>query len=140
MALSGPELVRAWFKEVWDEGRVDAIDRYLAPDWTTEGLELPGSPELSLQERFKLLHRDFRAAFPDIRITVDRTVSENDLVAAHCTVRGTHKGEALGFPATDRQVEFTGLAMLRIKDGKFVQSWQSWNFLDMHKQLGRAPA
>ena len=32
MADSSPDaVVRAWFKEVWDEGREDAIDRLMAP-------------------------------------------------------------------------------------------------------------
>jgi predicted ester cyclase len=140
MTLSGSDLMRTWFREVWDEKRADAIDTHAAPHWRGNGVELPGGPELSWRDRFKLLHRDFVAAFPDITITVDRTVSEADFVTAACTIRGTHLGDALGFPATGRKVEVGGLAMVRTEGGKIVESWESWNFLDLYKQLGVSPA
>jgi len=31
-------IMRQWFREVWDEGREDAIDRLIAPDAKVHGL------------------------------------------------------------------------------------------------------
>jgi predicted ester cyclase len=32
--------------------------------------------------------------------------------------------------------EFTGIAIVRIKDGKFVEAWNNFDFMTMFKQLG----
>ena len=137
MSLTGPALVRTWFKEVWDKRRPEAIDEYAAAEWNGHDLDLPGGTELNWRDRFKLVHRAYCAAFPDITITVDHTIGDGDLVAAHCTIRGTHTGDGLGFKPTGRPVDFTGLVMVRLHDGKIIESWESWNFLKMYSQLGQ---
>jgi predicted ester cyclase len=47
-----------------------------------------------------------------------------------------HKGGHLGFEATNAPVEFEGVAIVRIKDGKIVEAWNHFDFLEMNKQLG----
>ena len=42
MPLSPDAVVRAWFKEVWDEGREEAIDRLAHPNAIVHGLGGPG--------------------------------------------------------------------------------------------------
>jgi steroid delta-isomerase-like uncharacterized protein len=82
-------------------------------------------------------HAAFRGAFPDIQITVDDMVAEGDKVAARCSVRGKHSGDGLGFAATQSPVEFTGITIVRIKDGKIVEAWNNFDFMKMERQLGR---
>ena len=36
-------------------------------------------------------------------------------------VTATHSSDALGFPATNRQVAFRGMTMLEFKDGRVVE-------------------
>ncbi|HET9713296.1 MAG TPA: ester cyclase, partial [Pyrinomonadaceae bacterium] len=69
-------------------------------------------------------------------VTVEDVVAEGDKVVARCSVRGTHTGEHLGFEATNAPVEFEGVAIVRIKDGKIVEAWNHFDFLEMNKQLG----
>ncbi|HLY58102.1 MAG TPA: ester cyclase [Stellaceae bacterium] len=137
MTRRGPDLIRIWFTEVWDKRRAEAIDEHAAADWDGHDLDLPGSPDLSWRERFKLVHEAYCSAFPDITIAVDRTIGDGDYVSAHCTIRGTHLGEGLGFPATGRSVNFTGIVLVRYVDGRIAESWESWNFLKMYSQLGQ---
>jgi predicted ester cyclase len=33
-------------------------------------------------------------------------------------------------------VEFTGMVIVRIKDGKFVEAWNNFDFLTMNQQIG----
>ena len=63
-------------------------------------------------------------------------MAEGDKVVARCGVRGTHTGGHLGFEATNAPVEFEGVAIVRIKDGKIVEAWNHFDFLEMNKQLG----
>jgi predicted ester cyclase len=54
------------------------------------------------------------------------------------TTRATHRGVFQGIPATNRRVEFTGLVVYRIRDGRIVDSWGEIDFLRLIRQL-RAP-
>jgi steroid delta-isomerase-like uncharacterized protein len=132
-------MVRRWFEELWNQGREETIDSLMAPEAKIHGLPTSDNRPLSGPEEFKPFFRQFRAAFPDIRVTVLRTVTEGDLVAVHCQVAGTHLGDALGFSATQRVVEFSGIAIIRTAGGKFVEGWNAFDFLSCYQQLGVLP-
>jgi predicted ester cyclase len=51
-------------------------------------------------------------------------------------VRGKHSGDHLGFKATNNPVQFTGIAITRIENGKIAEAWNEFDFTEMNKQLG----
>jgi predicted ester cyclase len=63
-------------------------------------------------------------------------VAEGDKVAARCSVKGKHLGDHLGFKATAIDVGFEGITIVRIRDGKIVEAWNHFDFMNMHRQLG----
>jgi predicted ester cyclase len=63
-------------------------------------------------------------------------VTEGDRVAAHCRVVARHVGDALGAPATNTPVTFTGVAIARVRDGQIVEGWNNFDFLSMYQQIG----
>ena len=135
-ASDNAALIRRWFEEVWNKGREEAIDELFGEEGVAHGLaDETGSP-LRGPEGFKPFFRRFREAFPGIEVVVEDTVTEGDKVAARCTVRGSHEGDSLGFAATKRPVEFTGIAIVRIADGKIVEAWNNFDFMSMFQQLG----
>jgi len=129
-------LMRRWFDEVWNRGRVDAIDEMLAANAVVHGLAEDVSAPLIGPNGFKPFHETFRGAFPDIAVIVEDVLAEGDKVAARCLVRGRHTGDHLGLPASNAPVEFTGIVIVRIKDGKFVEAWNNFDFEKMNKQIG----
>jgi steroid delta-isomerase-like uncharacterized protein len=136
MSVAPDALIRTWFEEVWNEGREDTIDRLIAPGAPIHGL--PGG-DLHGAQGFKGNFATFRGAFPDIKIQVERTVMQGDLVAAHCRVTGTHTGPALGLPPTGKPVEFGGMVIVRVSNGQFQEGWNSFDFLTMYQQIGAVP-
>ena len=134
MSQTPDALVRQWFKEVWDEGREDAIDRLAAPDISVHGLA--GAAPMVGVAAFKEVFRTFREALGDLEIRVERTVVEGDLCAAYCTVKGRHVGHALGGAPTGRPVNFNGMTITRMRDGKIVEGWNCFDFLTMYQQIG----
>jgi predicted ester cyclase len=133
MAETPDSIVRRWFKEVWDEGREDAIDDLMAPYGVAYGL--PGGP-IQGPTAFKPLFRTFRDALGDLSIQVVRTVVEGDMVAAHCHVTARHSGMAFGGAASNEPVDFWGIAMVRVEDGKIVEGWNCFDMLCMYQQIG----
>jgi len=129
-------LMRRWFEEVWNKGRADAIAEMMAEDCVNHGLSEDAAKPLRGPGDFLPFHTQFREAFPQIEVVVEDALAEDDRVAVRCSVRGKHVGDSLGFKATGTMAEFDGIAIGRVKDGLFVETWNNFDFMGMYKQLG----
>jgi predicted ester cyclase len=85
---------------------------------------------------FREFHKTFRGAFPDIVVEVEDCIAEGDKVVARCAVRAKHTGDSLGISATNADVDFTGIAICRIRDGRIVEAWNNFDFMRLNRQLG----
>jgi steroid delta-isomerase-like uncharacterized protein len=131
-----PTLVHEWFEEVWNQRNQQTIDRLLAPDAIVHGIVDEQGRELVGPQAFRQFHQRFLNAFPDARVEVLDAVADGDTLAARCVVRGKHLGDGMGFKATQKSVEFTGMCFARVQDGRIVEAWNNFDFLAMHTQLG----
>jgi len=129
-------LVRRWFEEVWNKGRPEAIGEMFASDGIAHGLSDDVENPLRGPTGFLPFHAQFREAFPNIEVVVEDQIAEDDLVATRCTVRGKHTGDSFGIAATDSPVDFTGISITRIANGKIVEAWNNFDFMRMYRQLG----
>ena len=129
------ELMRRWFNEVWNEGRIESIRELMAPDAIGIG-ELEDGGELRGPADFVPFVERVRSAFPDIKIVVEDAFGAGDKVVLRWTATMTHRGEYLGMAATGKTVRITGMTMTRIADEQIVERWDNWDQLAMLKQLG----
>ena len=136
MAQEYETFLHRWFEEVWNKRNENAIDEMFAEDGIAHGLKTSEGETIRGTEKFKNLYRAFIAAYPDMRITVEDTVTEGDKIAARCTLSATHTGEGIGIVASNQPVEFTGMTIVRIKNGKIVEAWNEFDFMKMYSQVG----
>jgi predicted ester cyclase len=136
MPAAPAEVLRIWFTRVWNAGDESAIDELYAPTAVAHGLPAALAPG---PEGFKPFYRAFRAAFPNIRVEITHAVSEGELAVVRCRVTGANTGPLMAVPATNRSVDFTGMTMARVVDGRIVEGWNEFNFLEMYQQLGVPP-
>jgi len=71
-----------------------------------------------------------------LKYTIDDTISEKDKLAVSWTVTGTHRGEFLGLPPTNKRVNITGITIHQIADGKILESTAIWDAVGLLQQLG----
>ena len=126
---------RRWFEEVWNQGREATIDELLDPNVKAHGLTDPNGNEIDGIESFRSFYRLFRAAFSDIHIAIEDTVTEGNLGVARFVATGEHTGDGLGKPPKGNAVRFTGMTIVRVKDGKIVESWNNIDFATMYQQM-----
>jgi predicted ester cyclase len=60
-------------------------------------------------------------------------------VVARFTESGTHQGEFMGIAPTGRRMSVTEIGILRLVDGKVVESWYEVDMLGLMQQLGVFP-
>ena len=128
-----PTLLHRWFGEVWNNQNEAVIDEMMAEDVVVHGL---GDTAIIGRKAFKGFYEAFRNAFPDIVVTVDEVIQDGEKIAGRVTVRGSHMGDTLGFAATNRPTHFTGIGLCTVRDGKFIEVWNEFNFMKMHADLG----
>jgi predicted ester cyclase len=133
MSASPDAIIREWFQQVWNERREDAIDRLMWPDSVVHGL---AEGALTGPAAFKPFYRTICAAFGDFTVEIAQTLVDGDRVAALCHVTGRHVGDALGGTATGKPVDFWGTTILRVRDGRIAEGWNTFDFLTMYQQIG----
>ena len=132
--MTQPEsLAREWFDQVWNHLDESAIDRLMHPEALVHGW---GPSPMRGPEEFKRFFHQFKDAMADIRIDIDRAAVDGETCAVLCHVVARHAGDTLGGPATRRPVNFWGMTMIRVKDGKIIEGWNAFDFLTMYQQIG----
>lgn len=127
------ENVRRWVDAGFNAHDVGAFDEYFATDLVNHALppEMPGGLAGT-----KLLAQMFFTAFPDITLQIKELVARDDRLLTYWSARGTHRGELMGIPPTEKQVTFSGMAVDRFEDDRSVEHWEIIDQLDLMTQLG----
>lgn len=137
-AQENKRVVRRLLEEVMSGGKLGLLDELVAADYVDHDPANP--PDLPAgREGLKQLVSGYRAAFPDVKMTVEDQIAQGDKVVTRWTARGTHKGDLMGISATGKQVTITGIFIDRVAGGKLVESWANWDTLGMLQQLGAVP-
>lgn len=74
--------------------------------------------------------------FPDLTVTPEKILAEDDLVAMRYTVTGTHEGEFNGIKPTGNESTVSEMKLYRITDGKIAEVWAAADQLGLLTQLG----
>jgi predicted SnoaL-like aldol condensation-catalyzing enzyme len=123
------QLTFRWFEEVWNQARRNVIFDLFAP----ECVLYDGHTPLRGPQEFADFHDRVRAQFDRVQIEPGVAIAENDLVCLRWTVSGVHK-------STGKNAKASGISIVRIKDGRFVEAWQNWDAAGMAAQLSDSPA
>lgn len=128
-------VVKRFFDDVLAGHDLDALAEIASPDILIHPTAMPCEASYYgingaggwLGEQWK--------AFPDLTIADYFTVAQGDIVAVRWTARGTSKGSFLMLPPTGEAVEYTGVSMHRVEDGKIAEIWETRNTLGIMRQL-----
>ena len=126
------DLIRRWI-EFSNTGFLGGFDPFISREYVGH----LGATKMDRNELGRL-ERQFSAAFPDTHHAVDDLIAEGDRVVLRTTAHATHRGRFEGIDPTNRSVEFTGLVVYRIQDGKIAESWGEIDFGRLIRELRRA--
>ena len=139
MPFDNKALSRRWFEDVWNQGREEAIAEMSAVDGVSYGLAEDGH-DMPGPDEFRKFYQQFRSGIPDIHITVEQVIGEGDTTAVRFTAHGTHSGEGLGVRPTHRRIRFSGICMMRWKNGQIAQGWNEFDAAGLMRQITGAGA
>jgi steroid delta-isomerase-like uncharacterized protein len=125
MSEENKELVRRYYAEILNGRKLDDVSMYYADERMVDGVR---------RGCFAYFE-----AFPDLHVSVDELIAEEDRVFCRSTMTGTHDGEYKGIPATGRHISAESAEVFRIADGKFVGYWCLANVAGLMRQLTEEP-
>jgi steroid delta-isomerase-like uncharacterized protein len=128
------KIVRRFVEECWNQGSLNKVSELLADQVRFHDPVFPNMN--SGIQNIKNHIETSRKAFPDLKFTIDDTIAEGNEVVVHWTARGTHKGQFLGMPPTDRKVIIDGTSIYRLEGSKIAEAHANWNLATMMAQLG----
>jgi flavin reductase (DIM6/NTAB) family NADH-FMN oxidoreductase RutF/predicted ester cyclase len=131
------ESARQVVEAAWAAVQLHAWDR-LSEFFDPEYVRHTGAANLSFEDFVRVL-REEHAAFPDTEFELHEFVPGPDRVAFRWSSEATHLGPYLDVPPTGRRVAVSGITISRIRDGRIVEDWTSWNKHGLLATLGIIP-
>jgi steroid delta-isomerase-like uncharacterized protein len=132
------ELIARHF-EAFNAGDIDGFVGTMAEDSVNHA----AIPQAQGREGARTIVSKLRAAFPDMRMTVDDVIAEGDKVVCRVTVTGTNKGPLdfvkIKLPATGKTFRATHIHVFRVANGKIAERWAERDDVAMMQQLGVFP-
>jgi steroid delta-isomerase-like uncharacterized protein len=123
--------VTAVLDAAFNRGDLDVVDRHFSADAAIHdpGLEMGGPADL----RRGLA--GLRTVFPDFHFSIEDVLAERDRVAIRYRGSGTHCADFLGVSPSGRWVDYTGIVILRLEQGKIAEFWAQPDQLGVLKQI-----
>jgi steroid delta-isomerase-like uncharacterized protein len=128
-----------FYEELWNKGNYAVAPELLHPNHYDH--TLPPIPDLPQgRDGVIQLMKTFRAAFPDLVMSVDNVIAQDDFVGEVLTLRGTHTGSFAGIPPTGKPIEIKSVNICRIEDGLVRERWGASDDLGLLRQIGVLPS
>ena len=119
-----------------NKGDLAAFRELHAPDFRYYG---PTGGKPLTRNELTELNRQFRAAFPDLSVTIEDIIADGDKVAARIGWRGSHQGDYQGIPPTGKKMTSETMVLIRLAEGKIVEGREQFDELSFRQQLGADP-
>jgi steroid delta-isomerase-like uncharacterized protein len=85
-----------------------------------------------LKQMIALLHQ----GFPDVHLTLEDMIAENDKVVLRFRTIGKNTEEFLGIQPTNKSMDTCQISIIRFQDGKVKERWNITDQLEVMRQLG----
>ena len=118
--------IRGYYERVFNGRELDSIGEYWA--------------DQRMVERVTKGCLSYFDSFPDLHISLEELIAEDDRVFVRSTMTGTQDGEYKGIPPTGRNVATDCAEVYRIADGKIAGYWCLTNVAGLMRQLTEEPA
>ncbi|WP_422049964.1 ester cyclase [Shimia sp.] len=129
MTVDKQQIIKDWFRRVWIEQDMDAIDEMFRPDSTAEGV-LPGfgvGPD-----DFREMATMYLALVEDPIVTVDKVMDDGDWAAALWTM-------SIANPTGGDRIKGFGQLFVRFEGKVMVEAYNNFDMVGFFQQLGLLP-
>jgi predicted ester cyclase len=127
------DIVRRFYV-AFGEGNIEAIRAVMHEDFVDHGESLFGAYEgrALLEQSIGYMGKTFEG----FNVYLDDMIADGDLVGVRGTMRCKNIGEWMGVKSQGNNLEWKGMAIFRIVDGKIKERWFNSDSLSIAVQMG----
>ncbi len=119
------------YYEYFNARKMDELEALVDENFVGHGLGGAGGATA-----FRKDSEAFLTPFPDLHLTIEDVIAEDDRVAVKTTMRGTHRAPIFGVPASGNPIEVGGCDVFRVRAGKIVEAWMLGDSGTLFMQIG----
>ncbi len=114
--------------EIYNEGNLALADELIAPDYVEHTDD--DSEDIVGIDAFKEDVTILRTDFPDFKFTIEEIFVKDNKIVERWIATGTSA------ETTDKKIRVSGISILHVVNGKFVERWTHYNEATVLRQLG----
>lgn len=126
------------YLEIWNEGNLNLIEEICTPEYIRHYVDI--YEDIVGMDGFKQWVIDTRTSYPDFMVSTEKPFFTGDKIVTTFVVSASNTGPlktpAGVLPPTGKQIEFRGVSIMQIKDGKIDEEWLYFNQTPVLLQLG----
>lgn len=127
-------VVREFVEKVYNEGKLDLIEKYIAPDFVDSS---PGAPPDARGPAFVREQAiGTFALFPDLKFKNEDVIAQGDRVVVRWSSTSSFTGAMGSVKGDGHAVTVSGISIMRIENGMIAESWDIVDRMTMFKQMG----
>ena len=130
---SSRQISRRYY-DAWNSGDVSLVDEVFAPEFVIHDAASPivlSMGPAGVKERI----RAYRTAMPNLHISIEDVIAENDRVVTRWILRGEHSGSFEGVDGGGESVVVSGTTIHRISNSRIVEQWVNWDTDALRRQM-----
>ncbi len=121
--INNKALVRRYYEEVLNQGQLQVFDDLADSSFVSY---LSDGNKISL-DIYKQAIAGTLAVIPDLNVTIEDQIAEDDKVVTRWKVTGTPQVEFAGIKPNGKPVTITAIHIHRVQNGKIVEHWEAIN-------------
>lgn len=126
-------IVLRFNKEVIEQGNIESFHELVSPDVINHAAP-EGAPNGKESMQHFLL-QVLRVGFPDVTAEILDQVAEGDRVTTRKILHGTHTGEFMGIPPSNKKVAIRVIDIIRLHEGRYAEHWGMSNIPEVMREL-----
>jgi predicted ester cyclase len=126
--------VRAFY-DFWNTGDAAFLKQAIAENFTDRTLP-PGRPQGPEGPAFA--SRRFRAAVPDLKVTVEKMIVAGDYVTVHMSFNGHFTGSLGQTRGNGQPIAFIATDLVKVENGRITDNWHIEDNLTLLQEMGVA--
>ncbi len=125
------EIAERYSNKLWNEKDLGVIDTFVHQNVVIHSAL---KNDLHGIQTMKDIVQVWLKGFPDLQVSHDLVIYENDIVIIQWNAEGTHQGEFKGKQPTGNTISYNGVSVYRIQNNQIVEYWA---YLDMQHLLSK---
>lgn len=130
--MSNKDTIKHFCEELWHNHNLDVIDEVFHDDAIIHSPFNIKQGSITMREAAE----KWLQSFPDLEITINDLIAEDDKVVARWTAHGTHMGSFFETNPTHKEVTYAGVSTFEFKEGKVAEYWALVDMNAILAQLG----